>query len=99
MTTSDLKLLSIAEINESLSKLIGWNLEDNGSSIAKNLDFKDFKEAINFINRVVEIAEQENHHPGIRLHGYNKVELKLTTHSVNGLTKRDFEIAGMVDSL
>jgi 4a-hydroxytetrahydrobiopterin dehydratase len=99
MTTSDLRLLSISEINEALSKLQKWDLEDNGKSIAKNSEFKDFKEAIGFVNRVAEIAEAEGHHPDIRLYDYNKAEIKMSTHAVGGLTQKDFKIASEIDKI
>ena len=94
-----MELLPIAQINENLSKLSDWNLEDNGKSIVKNFEFENFREAVNFINKVAEIAEQENHHPDMVLHDYNQLEIKLTTHSAHGLTKKDFDVALKIDEL
>jgi 4a-hydroxytetrahydrobiopterin dehydratase len=99
MTTSDLRILSVSEINESLSRLEGWSIEDNGRAIEKNLSFKNFKEAIAFINKMAEIAEREGHHPDLNLYGYNNLRIKLTTHSVSGLTSKDFGIAEKIDSI
>ncbi|MBS3086077.1 4a-hydroxytetrahydrobiopterin dehydratase [Candidatus Pacearchaeota archaeon] len=94
-----MELLSISQINENLGKLSDWNLEDNGRIIIKNFKFEDFKEAVDFINKVSEIAETEGHHPDIKIYDYNNVEIKLTTHSVLGLTEKDFKVAEKIDSI
>jgi 4a-hydroxytetrahydrobiopterin dehydratase len=59
----------------------------------------DFGAAIAFVNRVAEAADSADHHPDIRVHGYNRVELRLTTHASGGLTQRDFELARAIDAL
>ncbi|MBM3228671.1 4a-hydroxytetrahydrobiopterin dehydratase [Candidatus Pacearchaeota archaeon] len=99
MTTSDGILLSMAQLNENLGKISNWNLEDNGRSIVKNFEFGNFKEAVSFLNKIAEIAEQEGHHPEMKLYLYNNLEVKLTTFSAGGLTQKDFEIAGRIDKL
>lgn len=66
-------------------------------SIEKEYEFKDFKEAIGFINKVADAAERENHHPNILLHNWNKVKLTLTTHAVGGLSEKDFSLALRID--
>jgi len=91
--------LSISEINENLEKLPDWNLEDVGRIITRNFKFEDFKEAVDFVNKVSEIAEAEQHHPDIRIYDYNNVEIKLTTHSAQGLTEKDFDVALRIDEL
>ncbi len=75
----------------------GWKLV--GNSIEKEFKFKDFKEALDFVNKVGEIAEDEGHHPDILLHGWNKVKLTLTTHAINGLSENDFIIAAKIGEL
>ncbi len=67
--------------------------------IIRDWQFKDFKEAIAFVNKVAEVAEQANHHPDILVHGWNKVRLSLTNHSAGGLTDADFEMAGRIDAI
>ena len=86
-------LLSISQINEDLARIPDWGLEDNGKSIIKIFEFKDFGQAVSFINRISEIAEQEKHHPDLRLHDFNKLDVKLSTHSLGGLTEKDFALA------
>jgi len=99
MTTSDLKILSMNEINENLSRTSDWIVEDNGKSIIKNFDFSSFNGAVEFINEVAKVAEFEGHHPDLRLYGYKNVEVKLTTHAVSGLTQKDFDVAFGVDGI
>jgi 4a-hydroxytetrahydrobiopterin dehydratase len=74
-----------------------WQRE--GSEIVREWKFKDFAEAIAFVNRVADASEQANHHPDILLHGWNKVRLSLTNHSAGGLTDEDFEMAEQFDQL
>jgi 4a-hydroxytetrahydrobiopterin dehydratase len=74
-----------------------WRRE--GDEIVREWRFEDFGEAIAFVNRVAEAAEEANHHPDILVHGWNKVRLSLTNHSAGGLTDADFEMAGRIDQL
>jgi 4a-hydroxytetrahydrobiopterin dehydratase len=70
-----------------------------GDEIVREWKFKDFAEAIAFVNRVADASEQANHHPDIFLHGWNKVRLSLTNHAAGGLTDADFEMADQFDRL
>jgi 4a-hydroxytetrahydrobiopterin dehydratase len=74
-----------------------WRRE--GDEIVRESRFADFAEAMAFVNRVAEAAEQANHHPDILVHGWNKVRLSLTNHAAGGLTDADFEMAKRIDSL
>ena len=64
--------------------------------LEKEYSFKDFKEALDFTNRVGAIAEQEGHHPDIFL-GWGKVKLDLWTHNIGGLSENDFILAAKAD--
>ncbi|MCH7568818.1 MAG: 4a-hydroxytetrahydrobiopterin dehydratase [Nanoarchaeota archaeon] len=88
--------MNLSEITKTMKELENWSLEDN--TIVKISEFKDFKEALDFVNKVGEIAEKHGHHPDIIIN-YNKVRLILTTHSSGGLTEKDFEVAKEIDSL
>jgi 4a-hydroxytetrahydrobiopterin dehydratase len=90
--------LDDAQIDERLGSLAGWQRRE-GSEIERELRFSDFAAAINFVNRVAELAEAANHHPDIFLHGWNKVRLTLSTHSQGGLTDADFKLASQIDQL
>jgi len=87
------QLLSPSEIEESLSKLSDWTLE--GNKIKSTRKFKDFVEAINFVNKLVEPAESAGHHPDLEI-SYNKVTITLTTHDTGGLTTQDFQMAAKI---
>jgi len=91
-------LLSDAQIDERLAGAGGWRLVD-GTAIEREWKLANFKEAIEFVNEVAKLAEQANHHPDIRVHGWNKVELSLSTHSQGGLTDADFQLASRIDAL
>ena len=65
----------------------------------RDFKFKDFAEAMSFVNRVAEVAEQRNHHPDILIHGWNKVRLTLSTHSEGGVTDNDHALARQIDDL
>lgn len=82
-----------------------WRLEGKGDKtdgknkkIERKFKFKDFKEAMSFINKVAPIAESEGHHPDIEI-SYNRVELELTTHAIGGLSPNDFIMAAKIDGI
>jgi 4a-hydroxytetrahydrobiopterin dehydratase len=74
-----------------------WRQEDD--ALVRDFKFEDFAEAMSFVNRVAEVAEQRNHHPDILVHGWNNVRLTLSTHSEGGLTDADRALAEQIDSL
>jgi 4a-hydroxytetrahydrobiopterin dehydratase len=74
-----------------------WNVIGE-HHLEKEYQFKDFREALAFTNRVGEIAEQENHHPDILL-GWGKVKLDLWTHNIDGLSENDFILAAKADAV
>jgi 4a-hydroxytetrahydrobiopterin dehydratase len=75
-----------------------WKLEESGTRLARRFEFQDFRAAMEFVNRVAEIAEEEGHHPDIAIH-WNKVDLILWTHKIGGLHENDFILAAKVDAL
>jgi 4a-hydroxytetrahydrobiopterin dehydratase len=74
-----------------------WRQE--GESLVRDYKFKDFAEAIGFVNRVAAAAEEANHHPDILIHGWNKVRLTLSTHSEGKVTQADHDLAAGIDGL
>jgi len=87
------------EVIENLKQLDPrWQSEDN-KSITCELIFKDFKQALSFINGVGDLAEAEGHHPDITLHSYKKVKIILSTHAIDGLSENDFILASKTDLL
>jgi len=92
-----MSLLTQDEITKNLSSVSGWMLE--GSQIAKLFQFKDFAEALAFVNKVGAEAEKVDHHPDIFIHSWNKVKITISTHSEGGITKKDFQLAEKIEGL
>jgi 4a-hydroxytetrahydrobiopterin dehydratase len=89
-------MLSLGEIHAAMTKLNGWSLEDG--AIVKGFSFENFKESLNFVNKVGEVAERMEHHPDIVIQ-FDTVRLSLVTHSENGVTNKDFALAEEIDKL
>lgn len=89
-------LLTEAEIEARLKEVPGWSRQ--GKSITRTWKFRDFREALRFINQVGELAESMDHHPEI-YNSWATVTLTLTTHDKGGLTNLDFELAKKIDAL
>lgn len=86
-------------IDKFLKQLNGWKLEQVGhKQIFKEFKFKNFVEAMKFVNSVASIAEVEGHHPNIEIR-YNKVRLVNYTHAIGGLHDNDFILAAKIDKL
>jgi len=82
---------------ESLRNLIGWKLVEN-HHIEKEYKFKDFKQALDFVNKVGKLAEEAGHHPDIFL-SWGKVKLQFWTHTINGVSEKDIAMAAKCDLL
>ncbi|GIV44963.1 MAG: putative pterin-4-alpha-carbinolamine dehydratase [Bacteroidia bacterium] len=67
--------------------------------IEKDFVFKDFQQAVVFVNKVADLAETEGHHPDIFLHNWRKVKIMLTTHAIKGLSENDFILAVKVNNI
>ena len=88
--------LSDEQVTEGLGGLSGWNLADG--KLHREFKFGDFVEAFGFMSRVALVAERMNHHPEW-FNVYNRVVVDLRTHDCNGISERDFELAGTIDRL
>ena len=89
-------LLNNQDIKDWLKKLPEWDLDKK--QIERVFEFDDFTRAMDFVNSVAEIAEEDEHHPDIDIR-YNKVRIALSTHAEGGLTDLDFEVAEKIDTL
>lgn len=89
-------LLNAQDIKDSLKRVPEW--DHDKKHIERLFEFEDFNEAIEFVNGVAEIAEEDEHHPDIDIR-YNKVRVALSTHSEGGLTELDFDLAEKIDTL
>jgi 4a-hydroxytetrahydrobiopterin dehydratase len=86
--------LSDEEVEERLDAFEGWERE--GDAIVKEFDNGDFKGSVDFVNRIMLVAEEMNHYPDIEI-SWSVVKVKLSTHE-GGLTANDFELAAKIDS-
>jgi 4a-hydroxytetrahydrobiopterin dehydratase len=75
----------------------GWQIVKE-HQLEREFKFKDFREALNFTNKVGELAEEQGHHPDIYL-SWGKVKVTIWTHKVDGLTESDFVLAAKIDKL
>lgn len=85
------------KVQEMLKQIQGWETEES-LKIKKHFKFKTFMDAIDFVNKIAQLAEAEGHHPNITII-YNKVTLSLTTHFIKGLHENDFIMASKIDEL
>ncbi|MEG5032939.1 4a-hydroxytetrahydrobiopterin dehydratase [Microcoleus sp. AT3-D2] len=90
------ELINNTQIQERASQLSGWTVE--GKQLRCTRLFKDFIEAIAFVNKLVAPSEAAAHHPDIEI-SYNKVTVNLTTHDAGGLTEKDFALAQEISTL
>lgn len=90
------KTLTDPEIQSALTSLHGWT--KHGIAIERKYEFKDFVEAMKFVNKVADVAEAAGHHPDIQV-VYNKVTLQLTSHDSGGVTHRDVKMATKLNEI
>ncbi|MGA9530156.1 MAG: 4a-hydroxytetrahydrobiopterin dehydratase [Terriglobales bacterium] len=87
----------LAAIHRQLPQSALWKVV-NEHHIVRSYSFPDFKSALDFVNKVGVLAEEQGHHPDILL-GWGKVEITLWTHKVDGLTESDFILAAKIDRI
>jgi len=90
-----MKILLAEELKEKLNDIIGWEIVDN--KLIKEYKLKDFSDAISFIVKIGIEAEKLDHHPDLYLYGWNKVKVILFTHSANGITENDINLAHKIE--
>ena len=87
-----------AAVDEALRSLDGWDAQEARTRIHKHYRFKDFVEAMRFVNALAALAEAEGHHPDFTVH-WNTVDVTLWTHAVGGLSENDLIVAAKLDRL
>ena len=85
------------EIKEFLAELDGWEVVRE-HHLLKSYTFKDFREALEFVNRIGQLAEEQGHHPDICF-GWGRAEITIFTHKIDGLSESDFILAAKIDAL
>ena len=88
--------LTAQEAEDLLTQIHSWEIQEN--KLGKMFKFKNFAQAMEFLNQVAEIAENENHHPDFSVH-YNRVNFSIWTHAIDGLSENDFILAAKIDAL
>ena len=88
--------LTAAQIRALLPTVPGWKRQ--GRAITRMYTFRDFAQAMRFVNAVARLAERAWHHPDFAIQ-WNQVTLTLSTHDAGGLTEKDFVLAGKIDAL
>jgi len=89
-------LLEPDEVAARLKDLKDWSLE--GTAITRRFEFKDFRGAVDFLDRITPVCDEQNHHPDVAIH-WNELTLTLWTHASGGLTERDFRLAHSIDQI
>ena len=88
--------LSAGQLEQAVQELKNWRIEDN--QLRSSLKFNDFNEAFGFLTRLALVAEKADHHPDFYCN-YNKVELRLFTHSEKSITQKDLDMARKVNQM
>jgi 4a-hydroxytetrahydrobiopterin dehydratase len=81
-----------------LGQLNDWELNESGKEISRSFTFKNYYQTMAFVNALAWIAHQEDHHPDLQV-GYNRVQVRFSTHSIGGLSQNDFICAAKIDAL
>jgi 4a-hydroxytetrahydrobiopterin dehydratase len=85
------------ELSRLAAQLPGWQVVSE-HHLTRSFKFPDFRAALEFVNRVGELAEQQGHHPDLYL-AWGRVDVTTWTHKINGLTESDFILAAKIDRL
>jgi 4a-hydroxytetrahydrobiopterin dehydratase len=90
--------LTHAQVTELYKETPLWKVAEGEKMISRDFVFKNFKEAMFFINKIANLAESEGHHPDLSI-SWNKVRIALTTHAIGGLSENDFIVAAKIDRI
>ncbi len=90
--------LSGDEVKRLLAETPGWSVAEEGKSIVREFEFKNYWQTMAFVNAVAWIAHQEDHHPDLEVH-YDRCRVRYSTHAIDGLSENDFICAAKVSAL
>jgi len=85
------------DIDKRLKKMPKWKQEIN--TLNRDYELRNFMEVVEYVNKIAKVAEKLDHHPELILYGYKNLKVMLSTHSVHGITSRDFDLAEAIDAL
>jgi 4a-hydroxytetrahydrobiopterin dehydratase len=97
----DISFFTKEQIYEYLKYLEDWKVQINDTKafyLTRVYKFSDFEKSLSFINKVSNIAEEENHHPDLKF-GWGYAEINIFTHAINGLSLSDFILASKIDMI
>ena len=92
---------NLSEIHKYLKKVDGWDVKSDHNKcfyLIKDFKFENFEKSLKFINKIGNIAEEENHHPDISF-GWGYCKVKIFTHAIKGLAESDFILAAKIDKI
>ncbi len=87
------------QVQKFLQDVNGWKVIDDGKSIRRDWQLKNFVQCLDFFQKVGQIAEEEGHHPDLHLTGYRNAGIEITTHAIGGLSENDFILAAKIDQV
>jgi 4a-hydroxytetrahydrobiopterin dehydratase len=90
--------LTQQEAENLMGEIPGWTLQSDGKTISNSLSFNNFANAFAFATKVATLAEEEGHHPDLFI-SWGKVEIKLSTHAIGGLSENDFILAAKINQI
>lgn len=90
---------SLSDAQQQLQTLDSWRLTNDNKRIRKDWTTKNFVQAIDFLNKVADVAETEAHHPDLHLEGYRNLWIEIWTHAIGGLSENDFILAAKIDQI
>ncbi len=90
--------MDAAEAGNMLDQLNDWELDESGKEISRGFKFKNYYQTMAFVNALAWVAHREDHHPDLQV-GYNRVQVRFSTHSIGGLSQNDFICAAKIDAL
>ncbi|MDE2028303.1 MAG: 4a-hydroxytetrahydrobiopterin dehydratase [Candidatus Omnitrophica bacterium] len=93
------RALTQGEVQSHLGEIPGWAIGSDGKSIERSLTLKNFVACVNFINKIKDIAEDQQHHPDVHLTGYKHLKVVLYTHALGGITENDLILAAKINQL
>lgn len=87
------------ELDIYIKEVPEWEVYDDGTKIRREFEFENFSKAVEFINKVAQVAESQGHHPNLYLHDFKKVTVELWTHKIGGLHRNDFIMAAKLNNI
>jgi len=91
-------VMGVDEAKKMLEPLHHWVLVEDGTRIRREFKFRNFRKALEWVNQVGELAEEQGHHPDIQL-GWGYVIIDVMTHKINGLHENDFILAAKINAI